>query len=52
MDFSTQAGFTHYIELDDANADTFARLADFVTRSITAQSIALGTGSASSILSF
>jgi hypothetical protein len=47
-----EAGFTKYVELDDANADTLAKLADFVSRSIGAQSRALGTGRASASLSF
>jgi len=46
------AGFDRYIELSHANAKTLAKLADFVSRSIGAQSKALGTGRASSSLSF
>jgi uncharacterized protein YegL len=44
QDFKTAAGFTQYVELDNAHAATLAGLAAFVSRSITAQSRALGTG--------
>ena len=47
MQLHRDAGFTQYVELDDATPDTLARLADFVSRSIAAQSQALGTGGAS-----
>ena len=43
-DFSAKAGFDQYVELGDADADTLAKLADFVQRSICTQSMALGTG--------
>lgn len=46
------AGFTQYIELGNADAKTLAKLADFVSRSISAQSQALGTGGPSQSLSF
>ncbi|PIE20199.1 MAG: hypothetical protein CSA66_01190 [Proteobacteria bacterium] len=49
-DLSTQAGFDHYLELGDADARTLAGLADFVSRSIAAQSIVLGTGGPSALL--
>src|SRR5687768_13790273 len=44
--FHHEAGFTQYVELDNADAKTLARLAEFVSRSISAQSQALGTGGA------
>jgi uncharacterized protein YegL len=50
--FHREAGFTQYIELDKADADTLARLAEFVSRSISAQSQALGTGGATQSLVF
>lgn len=50
--FRTDAGFDAYIELDDASADTLGALAGFVTRSIAAQSVALGSGAASRLLTF
>jgi hypothetical protein len=43
-DFRSAAGFTQYIEIEQANAKLLARLTDFVSRSISAQSHALGTG--------
>lgn len=46
------AGFDKYVELDRADADVLAKLADFVSRSIGAQSRALGSGRASQSLSF
>jgi hypothetical protein len=52
MEYSARAGFTRYLELDRADAATLARLADFATRSIAAQSIALGSLSPSVSLSF
>jgi uncharacterized protein YegL len=52
QDFKTEAGFTHYVELDKADAKTLARLAAFVSRSISAQSQALGSGGASQGLGF
>jgi hypothetical protein len=52
MELSAKAGFTRYLELDQADAATLARLADFATRSIAAQSIALGSLSPSVSLPF
>ncbi len=50
--FESEAGFTQYIELDRADAKTLAKLAEFVSKSISAQSQALGTGGPSQSLSF
>jgi uncharacterized protein YegL len=50
--FHADAGFTQYVELDNADAKTLARLAEFVSQSISAQSQALGTGGASQQLVF
>ena len=50
--FAKHAGFTQYVALDKANAQTLAKLAAFVSRSISSQSQALGTGNASQSLSF
>jgi len=50
--FKSEAGFTQYVELKDANAKSLAKLADFVSQSISAQSQALGTGGPSKSLSF
>ena len=49
--FKTDAGFTQYIELDNATAGKLAKLAEFVSKSISAQSQALGTGGPSKQLS-
>ena len=50
--FQGDAGLGRYVELERADADMLARLADFVGRSICAQSLALGSGRASPSLSF
>jgi hypothetical protein len=50
--FHQEAGFTQYVELDNADTKTLARLAEIVSRSISAQSQALGTGGASQPLVF
>lgn len=51
-DFHKDAGFTQYVELKNADAKTLARLAEFVSKSISSQSQSLGTGGASQSLSF
>lgn len=50
--FHNEAGFTQYVELDQADAKMLARLAEFVSQSISAQSQALGTGGPSQPLVF
>lgn len=50
--FHVEGGFTQYVELDNADAKTLARLAEFVSKSISSQSQALGTGGASQPLVF
>ncbi|HYO91641.1 MAG TPA: vWA domain-containing protein [Pyrinomonadaceae bacterium] len=50
--FHLDAGFTQYVELDKADAKTLARLAEFVSQSIGAQSQSLGTGGPSQSLTF
>ncbi len=50
--FHVEAGFTQYVELDKADAKTLARLAQFVTQSIIAQSQLLGAGGPSQSLIF
>jgi len=52
MKLFKDAAFTQYVELEDADAKTLARLADFVSRSISAQSQALGAGGSSQNLVF
>jgi hypothetical protein len=51
-DFHAQAGFTQYVELENADPSTLARLADFLSKSIMSQSVALGTGGQSRLLVF
>lgn len=48
-DLAQDAGFTRYLPIGDANASSLARLAQFVSRSISAQSMALGTGASQPI---
>ena len=52
QDFKTDVGFTQYLELGQADPKTLAKLADFVSRSISAQSQSLGTGGPSQSLTF
>lgn len=47
----TDAGFDQYVELQDATQKTLAKLAKFVSQSISSQSQALGTGGPSQTLS-
>jgi len=46
-DYHKNAGFTQYVKIDDANEKTLAKLAEFVSKSISSQSNSLGSGSAS-----
>jgi hypothetical protein len=50
--FYIDAGFTQYVELDKADAQTLAGLAHFVSRSIYAQSVTLSTNGNSQSLVF
>lgn len=50
--FHTNAGIREYVEIAQANANTLAKLAQFVSKSIAAQSQALGTGGASQPITF
>lgn len=50
--FHKEAGFTQFISLGDADEKTLARLAQFISKSISAQSQSLGTGGPSRSLSF
>jgi hypothetical protein len=50
--FYTEVGFTLYIELENADTPTLVRLADFISRSISAQSVALGSGNSGTTLTF
>jgi len=51
-DFEHDAGFSRYIDVGAADEDSLARLADFVSRSISAQSRALGSGGGARPLTF
>lgn len=51
-DFKDQVGFTQYIEVDNATASVLAKLAQFVSKSISAQSQSLGTGGPSKAINF
>lgn len=51
-DFHTNGGFTQFVELKDASAKTLAKLAQFVSKSISSQSTALGSGGPSKSLKF
>ena len=50
--FAKGAGFTQYVEIANADAKTLARLAAFISKSISSQSQAVGGGSASVALTF
>jgi len=51
-ELKTDGDFSQYIELDNASANTLAKLAEFVSKSISAQSQALGTGGPSQSIAF
>jgi hypothetical protein len=51
-DFKTEVGFTQFVKTDDATAKTLAKLAAFISQSISSQSKALGTGQVSQPLTF
>jgi hypothetical protein len=51
-DLKTSVGFTQYVEIEKADASTMAKLAQFVSKSISAQSQSLGSGGASIPLNF
>ena len=50
--FHKDAGFTQFVAMADASAKKLARLAEFVSKSISSQSQALGTGGPSKSLTF
>jgi uncharacterized protein YegL len=49
---SDKVGFTQYVPIKDANEKTLAKLASFISRSISSQSQALGQGGPSQPLTF
>lgn len=50
--FHANAGLREYVEIGFANANSLAKLAQFVSKSIAAQSQAIGTGGASQPIAF
>lgn len=48
--FKDEAGLSQYVELKDASSKTLAKLARFISKSISSQSKALGTGAVSAPL--
>lgn len=50
--FRVDGDLTQYVDIGDATPQRLAKLADFVSRSISSQSQALGTGGASQALTF
>lgn len=50
--FHKDAGFTQYVEIDKADEKSLAKLAAFVSKSISSQSQSLGTGGPSKTLTF
>jgi uncharacterized protein YegL len=51
-DLYREAGFSQYVEIDQATVASLAKLADFASRYISAQSRALGSGTVSQPLTF
>ena len=51
-DFKDEANLTQFVDVGDATAQRLAKLANFVSRSISSQSQSLGTGGASQQLIF
>ena len=50
--FKTEAGLNQYVEVKDANDKTLAKIADFISKSVSSQSSAINTGGASMPLQF
>jgi len=50
--FKDQAGIDQYIEAKDASAKTLARVAGFISKSVSSQSQSIGTGAASQPITF
>lgn len=50
--FQQEAGLTKFIDIGDATEQKLAKLAEFVSQSISSQSQALGTGGSSQVLGF
>ena len=50
--FKDEAGINQYVEIKDADDKSFAKLAGFISQSVSSQSSALGTGGPSQTLAF
>jgi len=50
--FKNDAGLSQYVEIKDANDKTLAKLADFISKSVSSQSQSLGSGGSSQPLAF
>lgn len=51
-DFKDEAGFSQYIEAADVSAKTMAKLTGFISTSISSQSMAIGSGGPSKLITF
>jgi uncharacterized protein YegL len=51
-EFKDQAGLNQYVEIKDANDKSLAKLAQFISKSVSSQSSSLGTGGPSQTLTF
>jgi len=49
-DFKKEAGITQYVEIEDTSTKKLAKLASFISRSVSSTSQSLGSGSASQLL--
>lgn len=50
--YKNNAGLDQYVDIQDADKNSLAKLANFISKSISAQSLALGTGGPSQALTF
>jgi len=50
--FKDDAGFDQYIEIQDASPKNFAKIAGFISKSVSSQSQAIGTGAKSQLIQF
>jgi len=50
--YKINANLDQYVDIEDADKNSLAKLANFISKSISAQSLALGTGGPSQALSF
>ncbi len=51
-EFKDQAGFTQYVEVNDASPKTLAKLAKFISTSVSSQSQSVGSGGPSQAITF